>query len=131
MSSEHHDHPGFRMCHTNAERELWRTEQPDDLKQPFGRPNCDEGFILDLKMDEISANVAIHEGRDHHNLSKYLDRDIGNSRYANFFGEIKCIKGNVSTCGNFIVNSLNTNKKLLSQLHKCRLLYAVFLNGLD
>ena len=39
-------------------------------------------------------------------------RDIGNSSYANFFGEIKCIMGNVSACGNFIVNSLNSNKKL-------------------
>ena len=38
--------------------------------------------------------------------------------------------GNVSACGNFIVNSLNTDKKLLSQLHKCRLLYAVFHNSL-
>ncbi|KAK2552731.1 hypothetical protein P5673_026162, partial [Acropora cervicornis] len=44
--------------------------------------------------------------------------DIGNSSYANFFGEIRCIMGNVSACGNFIVNSLNTIKKLLSQLHK-------------
>ena len=51
--------------------------------------------------------------------------------YANFFGEIKCSMGNVSACGNFIVNSVNTNKKLLSQLHKCRLLYAVFHNSLD
>ena len=39
--------------------------------------------------------------------------------------------GIVSACGNFIVNSLNTDKKLLSQLHKCRLLYAVFHNSLD
>ena len=38
--------------------------------------------------------------------------------------------GNVSACGNFMVNSLNTDKKLLSQSHKCRLLYAVFHNSL-
>ena len=39
--------------------------------------------------------------------------------------------GNFSACGNFLVNSLNNNKKLLSQLHKSRLLYAVFHNTLD
>ena len=65
---------GFRMCHTNAERELWRTEQPGGLKQPFGRPNSNEGSIIDLKMDEISVNVTIYEGRAHHKLAKYLDR---------------------------------------------------------
>ena len=65
---------GFRMCHTNAERELWRTEQFGGLKQPFGRPNSNEGSIIDLKMDEISVNVTIYEGRAHHKLAKYLDR---------------------------------------------------------
>ena len=42
------------------------TEKPSDLKQPFGRPNPGEGDCLDLKMDEIYLNVAIHEGRAHH-----------------------------------------------------------------
>ena len=45
---------------------LWRTKQPNDLKQPFGRPNPGEGDCLDLTMDEIYVNVAIHEGRAHH-----------------------------------------------------------------
>ena len=42
------------------------TEQPSDLKQPFGRPNPGEGNCLDFTMDEIYVNVAIHEGRAHH-----------------------------------------------------------------
>ena len=42
------------------------TEQPSDLKQPFGRANPGEGDCLDLTMDEIYVNVAIHEGRAHH-----------------------------------------------------------------
>ena len=42
------------------------TERPSDLKQPFGRPNPGEGDCLDLTMDEIYVNVAIHEGRAHH-----------------------------------------------------------------
>ena len=42
------------------------TEQPSDLQQPFGRPNPGEGDCLDLTMDEIYVNVAIHEGRAHH-----------------------------------------------------------------
>ncbi|XP_044168887.1 nucleotide-binding oligomerization domain-containing protein 2-like [Acropora millepora] len=45
---------------------LWHTEKPSDLKQPFGRPNPGEGDCLDLTMDEIYVNVAIHEGRAHH-----------------------------------------------------------------
>ena len=45
---------------------LWTTEKPSDLKQPFGRPNPDDGKCLDLTMDEIYVNVAIHEGRAHH-----------------------------------------------------------------
>ena len=42
------------------------TEKPSDLKQPFRRPNPGEGDCLDLTMDEIYVNVAIHEGRAHH-----------------------------------------------------------------
>ena len=42
------------------------TEQPTDLQQPFGRPNPGEGDCLDLKIDEIYVNLAIHEGRAHH-----------------------------------------------------------------
>ncbi|XP_044168895.1 nucleotide-binding oligomerization domain-containing protein 2-like [Acropora millepora] len=45
---------------------LWHTEKPSDLKQPFGRSNPGEGDSLDLTMDEIYVNVAIHEGRAHH-----------------------------------------------------------------
>ena len=45
---------------------LRRTKEPSDLKQPFGRPNPGEGDCLDLTMDEIYVNVAIHEGRAHH-----------------------------------------------------------------
>ena len=46
------------------------TEQPCDLKQPFGRPNPGEGDCLDLTMDEIYVNVAIHGGRAHHDFAK-------------------------------------------------------------
>ncbi|XP_067042454.1 NACHT, LRR and PYD domains-containing protein 12-like [Acropora muricata] len=45
---------------------LWHTEKPIDLKQPFGRPNPGEDYCLDLTMDEIYVNVAIHEGRARH-----------------------------------------------------------------
>ena len=45
---------------------LWHTEKPSDLKQPFGRSNPGEGDCLDLTMDKIYVNVAIHEGRAHH-----------------------------------------------------------------
>ena len=48
---------------------LRSTEKPSDLKQPFGRPNPGEGDCLDLTMDEIYVNVAIHEGRDHHHFA--------------------------------------------------------------
>ncbi|XP_015761325.1 PREDICTED: uncharacterized protein LOC107340485 [Acropora digitifera] len=48
---------------TLRENYLQDTEQPTDLKQPFGRPNPGEGYCLDLKMDEIYVNVAIHEDR--------------------------------------------------------------------
>ena len=47
---------------------LWHTEKPSDLKQPFGRPNLGEGDVLDLALDEIYVNVAIHEGRAHHSF---------------------------------------------------------------
>ena len=53
---------------------LWHTEKPSDLKQPFGRPNPGEGDCLDLTMDEIYVNVAIHEGRAHH---YFEDQDRG------------------------------------------------------
>ena len=49
---------------------LWHTKQPSDLKQPFGRPNPGEGDCLDLTMDEIYVNVAIHEGRARHYFPK-------------------------------------------------------------
>ena len=45
---------------------LWHTKKPSDLKQPFGRPNPGEDHCLDLTMDEIYVNVAIHEGRARH-----------------------------------------------------------------
>ncbi|XP_044168859.1 nucleotide-binding oligomerization domain-containing protein 2-like [Acropora millepora] len=45
---------------------LWHTKKPSDLKQPFGRPNPGEDYCLDLTMDEIYVNVAIHEGRVRH-----------------------------------------------------------------
>ena len=48
------------------ENYLTCTKQPSDLQQPFGRPNPGEGDCLDLTMDEIYVNVAIHEGRAHH-----------------------------------------------------------------
>ena len=50
------------------------TKQPRDLEQHFGRPNPGEGSILDLKMDEIYVNVAIHEGRAHHIFEEDRDR---------------------------------------------------------
>ncbi|XP_029190589.2 protein NLRC5-like [Acropora millepora] len=51
---------------------LQETEQLSDLKQPFGRPNPDEGYIHDLTMDEIYVHVAIHEGRALHFFAKDL-----------------------------------------------------------
>ena len=54
---------------------LKRTDKPSDLQQPFGRPNPGEkGHCLDLTMDEIYVNVAIHEDRAHH---YFLDPDRG------------------------------------------------------
>ena len=46
------------------------TEQLSDLKQPFRRPNPGDGYIHDLKIDEIYVNVAIHEGNTHHYFTK-------------------------------------------------------------
>ncbi|XP_044179384.1 NACHT, LRR and PYD domains-containing protein 12-like [Acropora millepora] len=46
------------------------TEQLSDLKQPFRRPNPGDGYIHDLKIDEIYVNVAIHEGNTHHYFAK-------------------------------------------------------------
>ncbi|XP_067042459.1 NACHT, LRR and PYD domains-containing protein 13-like [Acropora muricata] len=45
---------------------LWNTKKPSDLEQPFGRSYPGEGDCLDLTMDEIYVNVAIHEDRAHH-----------------------------------------------------------------
>ena len=58
-----------RAIQALKENYLTRTEKPSDLKQPFGRPNLGEGDVLDLAMDEIYVNVAIHEGRAHHYLA--------------------------------------------------------------
>ena len=49
---------------------LWHTKKPSDLKQPFGRPNPGDDYCLDLTMDEIYVNVAIHEGRARHYFAK-------------------------------------------------------------
>ena len=75
-------HPDYAQAHKDfqsairalKENCLWRTEQPSDLKQPFGRPNPGEGHVHDLKTDEIYVNMAIHEGRAHHYFAKDLDR---------------------------------------------------------
>ena len=71
MPSKHPEHAQAQKDFQSAiqalkENCLWRTKQPSDLKQPFGRPNPGEGDCLDLTMDEIYVNVAIHEGRAHH-----------------------------------------------------------------
>ena len=50
------------------------TEQLSDLKQPFRRPNHGEGYMHDLKIDEIYVHAAIHEGSAHHYFAKDLDR---------------------------------------------------------
>ena len=49
---------------------LQGTQQLSDLKQPFRRPNPGDGYIHDLKIDEIYVNVAIHEGKTHHHFAK-------------------------------------------------------------
>ena len=69
--SEHQEHAQAQTDFHAAIQELkenylWHTEQPSDLKQPFGRPNPGEGDCLHLTMDEIYVNLAIHEGRAHH-----------------------------------------------------------------
>ncbi|XP_044168886.1 nucleotide-binding oligomerization domain-containing protein 2-like [Acropora millepora] len=74
ISPEHPEHPQAQTDFQRAiqalkENYLTRTEKPSDLKQPFGRPNLGEGDVLDLAMDEIYVNVAIHEGRAHHFLA--------------------------------------------------------------
>ena len=79
MPSEHPEHAQAQKDLQSAiqalkENCLRRTKQPGDLKQPFGRRNPGEGDCFDLTMDEIYVNVAIHEGRAHHNLAKDLDR---------------------------------------------------------
>ena len=78
-SSEHLEHTqtqkNFQTAiHTLKENYLQATEQLTDLKQPFRRPNPGEGHKHDLTMDEIYVNLAIHEGRAHHNFAKVLDR---------------------------------------------------------
>ncbi|XP_015777470.1 PREDICTED: nucleotide-binding oligomerization domain-containing protein 2-like [Acropora digitifera] len=60
--------------HVMKENCLWHTKKPSDLKQPFGRPNPGEDYCLDLTMDEIYVNVAIHEGRVRH---YFADPDRG------------------------------------------------------
>ena len=72
--SQPSEHPQHAQAQTDfqaaiqalKENCLWNTEKPRDLEQPFGRPNPGEGDCLDLTMDEIYVNVAIHEGRAHH-----------------------------------------------------------------
>ena len=76
---EHPEHAQAQMGFQNALQALKQnclshTEQPSDLKQPFGRPNPGEGDSLDLTMDEIYVNVAMHEGRAHHYFAQDLDR---------------------------------------------------------
>ncbi|XP_067022574.1 NACHT, LRR and PYD domains-containing protein 14-like [Acropora muricata] len=73
--SEHPEHAQAQTVLQSAiqtlrENYLRDTEQPTDLKQPFLRPNPGEGASLDLKMDEIYVNVAIHEDRAHHYFAK-------------------------------------------------------------
>ena len=72
--SEHPKHDQAKTDFQSAIQELkanclWHTQKPSDLKQPFGRPNPGEDYCLDLTMDEIYVNVAIHEGRAHHYFS--------------------------------------------------------------
>ena len=74
MPPEHPEHPQAQTDFQSAIKELKEnclrsTEKPSDLEQPFGRPNPGEGDCLDLTMDEIYVNVAIHEGRAHHFLT--------------------------------------------------------------
>ncbi|XP_044168841.1 NACHT, LRR and PYD domains-containing protein 9-like [Acropora millepora] len=65
LKSNSHQHA--QAIQALKENCLRLTKQPRDFKQPFGRPNPGEkGDCLDLTMDEIYVNVAIHEGRAHH-----------------------------------------------------------------
>ena len=64
LKSNSHQH--VQAIQEMKENSLRCTEKPSDLKQPFGRPNLGEGDVLDLALDEIYVNVAIHEGRAHH-----------------------------------------------------------------
>ncbi|XP_015773345.1 PREDICTED: nucleotide-binding oligomerization domain-containing protein 2-like [Acropora digitifera] len=59
-----------RAIQTLKEDCLRATEQLSDLKQPFRRPRPGDGYIHDLKIDEIYVNVAIHEGNTHHYFAK-------------------------------------------------------------
>ena len=73
--SEHPKHDQAQTDFQSAIQELkanclWHTEKPIDLKQPFGRPHPGEDYCLDLTMDEIYVNVAIHEGRARHYFAK-------------------------------------------------------------
>ena len=79
--SEHPEHPQAQTVLQSAiqtlrENYLRETEKPTDLKQPFGRPNPGEGYCLDLKMDEIYVNVAIHENRGHHDFAKDRQKQL-------------------------------------------------------
>ena len=79
MSSEHLEHAQAQIDFHSAIQTLKKnclqdTEKLSDLKQPFGQPNHGEGHIHDLTIDKIYVNVAIHEGRAHHNFANDLDR---------------------------------------------------------
>ena len=75
MESQHRAVKDFQSPIQALKRNcLQDTEQLSDLKQPFGRPNPEEGYIHDLTMDEIYVHVAIHEGRALHYFAKNLDR---------------------------------------------------------
>ncbi|XP_044177604.1 nucleotide-binding oligomerization domain-containing protein 1-like [Acropora millepora] len=79
--SEHPQHAQAQTVLQSAiqtlrENYLRDTEQPTDLKQPFGRPNPGEGACVDLKMDEIYVNVAIHEDRAHHYFAKDRQKQL-------------------------------------------------------
>ncbi|XP_067022575.1 nucleotide-binding oligomerization domain-containing protein 1-like [Acropora muricata] len=82
--SQPSEHPAYAQAQTVLqsaiqtlrENYLRDTEQPTDLKQPFGRPNPGEGACVDLKMDEIYVNVAIHEDRAHHYFVKDRQKQL-------------------------------------------------------
>ena len=65
-----------KAIQTLREDYLRDTEQPTDLKQPFRRPNPGEGACVDLKMDEIYVNVAIHKNRAHHDFAKDRQKQL-------------------------------------------------------